>query len=200
MKKLVLCFMSFLSCVMLYAQEIEEYQDPAYWIDLEQKKQNVPVSIVPLKGQLPVMYSAPIKFIPQKNDKLSTMDIKVGIIKYEFDDQGRKIVHFNGQVDLLCCRNRPVNMEFYDDEDNLIQFARTDEDGVFKLKSVNGNLLELKNYKLKINFKKVKTIDENWDERYASLERLSIPDEKKLIKMRKKYEKEQEKIKNKNGF
>ena len=162
MKRLVLLAISISLCAISLAQNKKEYQDPAYWISLENNDIDIPVKLTSEKGNITFL-SAPIKFIPKKDDRLKAMSIAIDSIKYEAESEDRQIVFLDGKVDLSCCRNRPINMEFYDDEDNLIQFSRTDEEGNFKLKSVNGNMLEIKNNKIKINFKWLKSIDENWD-------------------------------------
>lgn len=162
-----------------------DYQDPAFWIDLEANKKNVPVKMTSESGSITYL-SAPIKFISKKDEKLKAMEIHIDSIKYEAIDENRQIVYLDGYVNLSCCRNRPINMEFYDDDENLIQFSRTDELGNFKLKSINGNMMEIKNNKIKINFKKLKTIDENWDERYATLERESMPSENQIKRLQNK--------------
>ena len=185
MKRLVLLAISISLCAISLAQNKTEYQDPAFWINLEKNNIDIPVKLTSVKGSITYL-SAPIKFIPKKDDRLKAMEIAIDSIRYEAVSEDRQIVYLDGKVDLSCCRNSPINMEFYDDEENLIQFSRTDEDGNFKLKSVNGNMLEIKNNKIKINFKKLKSIDENWDERYASLERKSIPSEVKLERLQKK--------------
>ncbi len=185
MKRLLLLTISFSLCAYSLAQNKKEYQDPAYWIDLENNNTDITVKLTSEKGSITFL-SAPIKFIPKKDDRLKAMEIAIDSIKYEAISLDRQIVFLDGKVDLSCCRNKPINMEFYDEEENLIQFSRTDDEGNFKLKSVNGNMLEIKNNKIKINFKKLKTIDENWDERYSSLERKSIPSENKIKRMQNK--------------
>lgn len=186
MKRIILVAISISFCICSLAQNNKkDYQDPAYWIDFENNNEDIPVKLTSEKGSIAFL-SAPLKFIPRKDDRLKAMEIAIDSIKYEAIDENRQIVYLDGKVDLSCCRNQPINMEFYDDEENLIQFSRTDHEGNFKLKSVNGNMLEIRNNKIKINFKKLKTIDENWDERYASLERKSIPSENKIQRLQKK--------------
>lgn len=184
MKRLVLLTLSITFCMFTIAQNKKEYQDPAYWINLDNNS-DIPVKLTSEEGGITFL-SAPIKFIPKKDNRIKAMEIAIDSIKYEAISEDRQIVFLDGKVDLSCCRNKPINMEFYDDNGNLIQFSRTDDEGNFKLKSVNGNMLEIKNDKIKINFKKLKTIDENWDERYASLERNSIPSENKLERLQKR--------------
>ena len=185
MQRLVLLAISICFFTSSFSQNKKDYQDPAFWINFENNDEDIPVKLTSEKGNITYL-SAPIKFIPKNDDRLKPLEIAIDSIKYEAIDVNRQIVYLDGKVDLSCCRNRPINMEFYDDRENLIQFSRTDENGNFKLKSINGNMLEIKNNKIKINFKKLKTIDENWDERYASLERKSIPSGNKLKRMQNK--------------
>ena len=186
MKRLVLLFLFTILYFYAFSQNKKsEYQDPAFWINLEVNKKDVPVKLISENGSVTYL-SAPIKFIAKKDDRLKAMEIHIDSIKYEALDENRQIVYLDGYVNLSCCRNRPINMEFYDEDENLIQFSRTDDLGNFKLKSINGNMMEIKNNKIKINFKKLKTIDENWDERYASLERKSVPSENKIKRLQNK--------------
>ena len=80
------------------------------------------------------------------------------------------MIYFKGKVDMSCCYRASISLEFYDDNDNLIQLAKTDEFGNFKLKSINGNLIEISQGKLKFNFTNLKSFDANADVRYATLE------------------------------
>ena len=186
MKRFVLlCLVCCLGFFAFSQNKKSDYQDPAFWIDLGANKKHVPVRITSINGGTNYL-SAPVKFIAKQDPKLKAMTIHIDSIKYEEIDQNRQIVYLDGNVDLSCCRYRPINMEFYDEEGNLIQFSRTDDQGDFKLKSINGNMMEIKNNKIKINFKKLKTIDENWDERFATLERNSKPIEGQVSRMQKK--------------
>lgn len=186
MKRLVLLSISLCFFLFSFSQnKKKEYQDPAFWINLETNQRDIPVKLTSEKGGVTYL-SAPIKFIAKKDAKLKPMEITIDSIKYEAESEDRQIVFLDGKVDLSCCRNKPINMEFYDDEENLIQFSRTDNEGNFKLKSVNGNMLEIKNNKIKINFKTLKTIDENWDERFATLERKSMPSQQQIQRLQKK--------------
>ena len=92
----------------------------------------------------------------------------------------------NGKIDLSCCKNRAVNLLLLDKDENSIQFANTNDDGNFRLKSVNGNILEIKNDKLKLNFKRIKTIDVDLNEHFVTLERSVIPRKSKIKRLRKK--------------
>lgn len=174
MIRIILFAIGIIFCLKTYSQNNKkDYQDPAFWIDLKTNKNDVTVQLVSEDGAITVL-NAPLKFIARKDPNLKPLEISIDSIKYEAESKTRQVVYLDGAVDLNCCRNKPINMEFYDLEDNLIQFSRTDEQGKFKLKSVNGKILEIRNNKIKVNFKKLKTIDENWDERYATLERKSF--------------------------
>ena len=168
-----------------FGQTKKEYQDPAYWIDLELKKEGIPVKLTSINGETNY-FKAPVKLLPKNTNRLLPLKISIDSIKYEAIDKNREIVHLVGKVDLSCCRNRPVNMEFFDKDGNFIQFASTDNYGNFKLQSINGNILEIKNKKIKFNFKKLKTIDVNLDERFATLERNIILNSNKINRLRKK--------------
>lgn len=192
MKRLVIVIFFFSFFSLSFAQTKKEYQDPAYWIDLDQKKEGVIVKLTSIDGKVTIL-KAPVKLIAKNDGRLVPLNISIDSIKYEAVEKGRQIVYLDGKIDLSCCRNRPINMELYDKDNNLIQFARTENDGVFKLKSINGNILEIKNNKIKFNFKKIKTIDVNLDERFASLERNKILSREKIQRLRKR---EKAKIKN----
>ena len=168
-----------------FGQTKKEYQDPAYWIDLELKKEGIPVKLTSINGETNY-FKAPVKLLPKNTNRLLPLKISIDSIKYEAIDKNREIVHLVGKVDLSCCRNRPVNMEFFDKDGNFIQFASTDNYGNFKLQSINGNILEIKNKKIKFNFKKLKTIDVNLDERFATLKRNKILSSNKINRLRKK--------------
>ncbi len=168
-----------------FSQTKKGYQDPAHWIDLELKKEGIPVKLTSINGETNY-FKAPVKLLPKNTNRLLPLKISIDSIKYEAIDKNREIVHLVGKVDLSCCRNRPVNMEFFDKDGNFIQFASTDNYGNFKLQSINGNILEIKNKKIKFNFKKLKTIDVNLDERFATLKRNKILSSNKINRLRKK--------------
>ena len=185
MKKLITLIITVGFFSISFGQTKKEYQDPAYWIDLEIKKEGIPVKLTSINGETNY-FKAPVKLLPKNTNRLLPLKISVDTIKYEAINKGKEIVHLVGKVDLSCCRNRPVNMEFFDKDGNFIQFARTDNYGNFKLQSINGNILEIKNKKIKFNFKKLKTIDVNLDERFATLERNNILSSNKINRLRKK--------------
>lgn len=192
MKQIVLLAFFFSLFSFSFAQTKKEYQDPAFWIDLDQKKDGITVKLTSLDGKENYLY-APVKLLAKDDGRLVPLKISLDSIIYETVDKSRQIVYLDGKIDLSCCRNRPLNMELYDKDDNLIQYARTESDGSFKLKSINGNILEIKNKKIKFNFKKIKTIDVNLDERFASLERNKTLSREKIQRLRKR---EKTKIRN----
>lgn len=168
-----------------FGQTKKEYQDPAFWIDLNKKKEGIIVKLTSIDGKVNYL-KAPVKLIAKNDGRLVPLKISIDSVKYEALDKARQIVYLDGNIDLTCCKNRPLNMELYDKDDNLIQFARTESNGSFKLKSINGNILEIKNNKIKFNFKKIKTIDVNLDERFASLERNKSLSREKIKRLRKR--------------
>ena len=171
----------------LFAQKLikKEYQDPAYWIDLEKKEEGIPVKLISISKDTEY-FKAPIKLKAKNQGKLVPLEISLDSIKLEVQDNGSSIVYVDGKIDLTCCRKRPVNIELIDKDKNFVQFTKSDEDGNFKLKSINGNILEIKNKKIKFNFKTIKTIDVVLDERFATIERNKMLSAKKIKRLRKK--------------
>lgn len=121
------------------------------------------------EGQL-YNYILPVKFTPIKQEGLSDLDIKIKSINASYDTKGRLMVYFRGRIDMSCCYQASISLEFYDENDNLIQLAKTDEFGNFKLKSINGNLIEISQGEIKFNFTKLKSFDANADVRFATIE------------------------------
>ncbi len=115
-------------------------------------------------------YILPVKFTAQKQEGLTDLDIKIKGVCTSYDTRGRLIIYLRGKIDMSCCYQASISLELYDDHDKLIQLAKTDEFGNFKLKGINGNMIEIKNGKLKFNFTKLKTFDANGDIRYALIE------------------------------
>lgn len=171
----------------LLAQKLvkKEYQDPAYWIDLKTKEEGIPVKLISISKDIDYL-KAPVKLKAKNLGKLVPLEISIDSIKLEAQENGSEIVYVDGKIDLTCCRKRPVNIELIDKDRNFVQFATTDEEGNFKLKSINGNILEIKNKKIKFNFKTIKTIDVVLDERFATIERIKVLSAKKIKRMRKK--------------
>ena len=185
MKKLITLIITVGFFSISFGQTKKEYQDPAYWINLELKKEGIPVKLTSINGETNY-FKAPVKLLSKNTNRLQPLIISIDSIMYEAIDKNREIIHLVGKVDLSCCRNRPVNMEFFDKDGNFIQFASTDNYGNFKLQSINGNILEIKNKKIKFNFKKLKTIDVNLDERFATLKRNIMLSSNKINRLRKK--------------
>lgn len=185
MKTLILLLITVGFFSLSFAQVKKEYQDPALWIELELKKDGIPVKLTTTNGETKY-FKAPVKLLPKNTNRLLPLKISIDSITYEANDRDRGIVQLMGRVDLSCCRNKPVNMELIDKDGNFIQYARTDNYGHFKLQSINGIILEIKNNKIKFNFKKLKTIDINLGERFATLERNVILSPNKIKKLRKK--------------
>ena len=79
-------------------------------------------------------------------NSFENVNIAIDSIYYQAQERGREIVRVIGKIDLSCCRNKPVNLEFLDKDGIVVQYARTNDLGHFKLQSVNGNILEIKNY------------------------------------------------------
>lgn len=120
----------------------------------------------------PTEYTVAAYFEAMSNPKISDVMIDINHISAKFDRRGRQIIYLSGKVDLSCCFNGEMSLDFYDAEDNLVQKARTDALGNFKLKSINGNMFTIKGDKIKFNFTKIKTFDLNADIRYASVSRI----------------------------
>ena len=115
-------------------------------------------------------YILPVKFTAQKQEGLTDLDINIKGICASYDTKGRLMIYFRGKIDMSCCYQASISLEFYDDNDKLIQLTKTDEFGNFKLKGINGNMIEINNGKIKFNFTKLKTFDANGDVRFAFIE------------------------------
>ena len=187
MKRFLILVLALGSISVTFSQvrEKKEYQDPAIWIDLEPKKKGVPVKISTFSGEVK-HFSAPLKVLTKKRNELVPLQLSIDSIILVAEDKKREIVMLDGKIDLSCCENRAVTMELLDKDENFIQYAKTDNQGNFKLKSVNGNILEIKNNKLKLNFKRIKTIDAGLNERFTTIERSIIPSRSKIKRLRKK--------------
>ena len=185
MKKLIILIITVGFFSISFGQTKKEYQDPAYWIDLEFNKEGIPVKQTSINGATYYL-KAPVKLLPKNERKLLPLKISIDSIIHEKNDKTRGKVQLVGKIDLSCCRNKPVNMEFFDKDDNFVQFASTDNSGNFRIQSINGNIMEIRNKKIKFNFKKLKTIDINLDERFAILERNIKLSSNKINRLRKK--------------
>lgn len=115
-------------------------------------------------------YLLPVKFVPISEEDLSDLNIKIKSINASYDIKGRLMVYFRGKIDMSCCYQASISLQFFDEDDNLIQLTKTDAFGNFKLKSINGNLIEIHNGNIILNFSKIKSFDANADVRYAKIE------------------------------
>ena len=123
----------------------------------------------------PTNYTLPVYFDAIKDSKISDVIIDIKQMASSTDRRGNQMIYLHGKVDLSCCFNGSISLEFYDLDDNLVQKAMTDADGNFKMKSINGNMFEIKGNKLKFNFSKIKTFDQNADIRFAEVKRIKTP-------------------------
>ena len=123
----------------------------------------------------PTDYTLPVYFEAINNPKISDVIVDIKQMSANIDRRGRRMIYLKGKIDLSCCFNGSIVIEFYDLDDNLVQKATTDTDGNFKIKSINGNMFEIKGKKLKFNFAKIKTFDQNADIRFAEVKRIKRP-------------------------
>ncbi len=194
MTKLLFGIMA-LICITMHAQKYPEFQDPADWIPLEKGFNYVSTAITPRAGQLPEMYSAPIKFVSSKENDLFALKVSIDFLKYGFDENGKERVQLEGSVNLSCCKNKAVKLQFINDEGNPVLFGDTDDQGKFKFTSANGRLMEFNNYKVKLNFDIIKVIDNDLNEKVVELVWLTRPSRKELKRLRKKALKDYKKEK-----
>ncbi len=123
----------------------------------------------------PSDYTIPVYIDAMRSDKVSDVIVDIIQMAASFDKRGNKMIYLKGKIDLSCCFDGSISIDFLDADDNLVQKARTDADGVFKIKSINGNLFDMKDNKIKFNFTKLKTFDQNADVRFAEVKRLKRP-------------------------
>jgi predicted nucleic acid-binding protein len=97
------------------------------------------------------------------------MEIKITSIAASYDRKDRLMIYLRGKIDMSCCYPSPITLEFYDHKNNLVQLAKTDLSGNFKVKSINGNMMEISKGRIKFNFSKVVTFDGNADTRNAEV-------------------------------
>jgi len=185
MRKSLFYIALFLSTTII-AQNYPDFQDPAEWIPLEKSFNYVSTSITPRAGQLPEMYSAPIKFVPEKENDLFGLKLEILFLKYGFTEEGKEMVLLEGNLDLSCCKNKPVRLEFQDIHGNPVQFADTDDQGNFILTSPNGKLMKFNEYKLKLNFNKIIATDNELNQRAVILDWITRPSDREMKKLRKK--------------
>ena len=170
----------------LLAQKYPEFQDPSEWIPLEKSFNYVSTSITPRVGQLPEIYAAPIKFVSSKENDIFAPKISIDFLKYGFNEKDEELVLIEGTVNLSCCANKPVKLQFINNDGDPIQFGETDENGVFIFTSPNGKLMEFNNYRLKMNFDTIKVIDDALNEKQVELHWITRPSDKELKRLRKK--------------
>lgn len=206
MKQILLILGLLLSSISASAQKYPEFQDPSEWIPLERSYNYVSTSITPRPNQLPEMFSAPIRMVPAKENDIFSPKVAIEFLKYGFNEQDEEMVLIEGTVDLKCCQNKPVKLEFINNDGFPVQFGDTDSSGYFKFTSPNGKLMEFSDYKLKLGFDRIKIIDNSLNEKTVVLEWITRPDRKEMKRLRKKALKEwkQEKryideLRNKNG-
>jgi len=114
-------------------------------------------------------YIIPVKLESQIYKSISNMDIKITSIAASYDQKDRLMLYLRGKIDMSCCYPSPITLEFYDHKSNLIQIAKTDKSGNFKVKSINGNMMEISKGRIKFNFSKVMSFDGNADIRNAQV-------------------------------
>ena len=202
----ILLFVILLGSAAINAQKYPAFQDPADWIPLEKSYNHVATSVTPRQGQLPEMYSTPIKFVSEKENDIFSLKLAIDFLKYGFNEDGKELVQIEGSLNLSCCKNKPVTLEFQDNEGNAVQFTSTDDTGKFKATSPNGKLMEFSNYRIKFNFNKIKATDIDLNSKHVILKWTNKPSDKELKRLRKKAKREYEKdrryideLRNKNG-
>lgn len=171
MKKIILYSVFILTSVLLNAQEnwinFKSYPTDLV-IDIEgnSELQDTPFVFIDRQDQAS-NYLLPVKLITETYEDIPDMDIKINSIAASYDNKGRLMIYFRGKIDMSCCYPSPIAIKFYDSKGNLIQIAKTDEKGNFKVKSINGNIIEISKGRIKFNFSKLQTFDGNADMRYA---------------------------------
>jgi len=202
----LLLFAILVGSTTLFAQKHPAFQDPADWIPLEKNYNYIATSITPRPGQLPEMYSTPVKFVTEKENDIFGLKLDIEFLKYGFTEEGKELVQLEGSLNLSCCKNKPVTLEFQDKDGNAVQFTSTDDTGKFKATSPNGKLIEFSNYRIKFNFDRIKATDIDLNSKDVVLKWLNKPSEKELKRARKKARREYEKnkkyideLRNKNG-
>lgn len=171
MKKIILISVFTLISVLLTAQEnwinFKSYPtDLVINIEGNSELQDTPFVFINREDQA-FNYLLPVKLITETYESISDMDMKISSIAASYDKKGRLIIYFRGKIDMSCCYPSPIAIKFYDSKGNLIQVAKTDDKGNFKVKSINGNIIEISKGRIKFNFSKLQTFDGNADMRYA---------------------------------
>jgi len=173
MKKIILLSVALLTSILLNAQEdwirFKDYPtDLVININEDSNLDDTPFVFINRDEQA-YNYVIPVKLESQKYETVSNMEIKITSIAASYDSKDRLMVYLRGKIDMSCCYPSPITLEFYDHKNNLIQLAKTDVSGNFKVKSINGNMMEISKGKIKFNFSKVVTFDGNADTRNAEV-------------------------------
>ncbi|MBT8395204.1 MAG: hypothetical protein HKO81_04055 [Flavobacteriaceae bacterium] len=114
-------------------------------------------------------YVIPVKLESEQYESIANMEIKFTNIAASYDHKDRLMVYVRGKIDMSCCYPSPITLEFYDSKGNLVQIAKTDKSGNFKIKSINGNMVEISKGRIKFNFSRIMSFDGNADIRNANV-------------------------------
>ena len=173
MKKTIIFSALILSSILLNAQEnwirFKDYPtDLAINIEEDSNIQDTPFVFINREDQA-FNYVIPVKLESETYESISNMDIKFTNVAASYDTKDRLMIYLRGKIDMSCCYPSPITLEFYDEKNNLVQIAKTDKSGNFKIKSINGNMIEISKGRVKFNFSKVMTFDGNADIRNANV-------------------------------
>lgn len=173
MKNLILLSIALLTSILLNAQEdwirFKDYPTDLV-INIEEGTdiQDTPFVFIN-RDEEAFNYVIPVKLETQTYETVSNMEIKITSIAASYDSKDRLMIYLRGKIDMSCCYPSPISLEFYDHKNNLIQLAKTDVSGNFKVKSINGNMMDISKGRIKFNFSKVVTFDGNADTRNADV-------------------------------
>jgi hypothetical protein len=173
MKKLILLTVTLFTAFLISAQEnwirFKDYPiDIVIDVNQDSDLNDTPFVFVNREDQAS-NYVIPVKLESQTYETISNMDIKITSIAASYDNKDRLMLYLRGKIDMSCCYPAPITLEFYDHNRNLIQIAKTDKSGNFKVKSINGNMMEISKGRIKFNFSKVMSFDGNADIRNAEV-------------------------------
>jgi len=173
MKKLLIASLLIFTSILLNAQEnwirFKDYPtDLAINIEEDSNIQDTPFVFINREDVI-YNYVIPVKLESQTYEGIPNMDIKFTSVAASYDAKDRLMVYVRGKIDMSCCYPSPITLEFYDIKNNLIQIAKTDKSGNFKIKSINGNMVEISKGRVKFNFSRVMTFDGNADIRNADV-------------------------------
>ena len=125
-------------------------------------------------------YVIPVKLITSANNNIKNMEVSFRSIAASYDRKDRLVIYLRGKIDMSCCYPAPIALEFFDKNGKLIQIARTDINGNFKVKSINGNMAEISKGRIKFNFSKMSSFDGNADTRATYLSIYKKPIDKQF--------------------